>query len=223
MPRRCRREVFPVAPSPCSPGIAGSPPSGGGVHRTSTCPSGGQGARSAVGPGESAVGHRRIQGGADPARGSDRRLDGSGDPRRRGHRPGAASLRSGLARVPGRPDREGAGQRAWHLTAGPGRHIESLRFLARDRDGTCSAAFAAVFVAEGLRVILSAPRAPRMNAHCGRSVGGIRREMLDHVLIVGGAHARHVLAARQRHCNAHRPHRSRPLRRRDQVQWPLRE
>ncbi|WP_252991183.1 transposase [Streptomyces viridosporus] len=62
-----------------------------------------------------------------------------------------------------------------------------------------------------------------MNAHCGRSVGGIRREMLDHVLIVGGAHARHVLAARQRHCNAHRPHRSRPLRRRDQVQWPLRE
>ncbi len=65
----------------------------------------------------------------------------------------------------------------------------------RDRDGTCGAEFAAVFVAEGLEVISSAPQAPRVNARCGRIVDGIRREMLAHVLIVGEAHARHVLAA----------------------------
>ncbi|WP_324618277.1 integrase core domain-containing protein [Streptomyces sp. H-KF8] len=88
-------------------------------------------------------------------------------------------------------------------------HIESLRFLLRDRDGTYGAAFDAVFEAEQLEVILSAPRAPRMNAHCERIIGSIRREALNPVLIVGEAHARHVLAAYQRHYNAHRPHQAR--------------
>jgi putative transposase len=34
-----------------------------------------------------------------------------------------------------------------------------------------------------------------MNAQCERVIGGIRREILDHVLIVGEGHARQVLAA----------------------------
>ncbi|MFI8860448.1 integrase core domain-containing protein, partial [Streptomyces prasinus] len=65
------------------------------------------------------------------------------------------------------------------------------------------------FAAEELEVILSAPRAPRMNAHCERIIGSIRREMLDHVLIVSEAHARQVLAAYRRHYNVHRPHQAR--------------
>ncbi|MFC5957266.1 integrase core domain-containing protein [Streptomyces pratens] len=48
-----------------------------------------------------------------------------------------------------------------------------------------------------------------MNAHGERVIGGIRREALDHVLIVNEAHARQVLAAYRRHCNAHRPHQAR--------------
>ena len=44
-------------------------------------------------------------------------------------------------------------------------------------------------------VIAAAPRAPRMNAHCERIIGSIRREILDHVLIVGEGHVRQVLAA----------------------------
>lgn len=90
-----------------------------------------------------------------------------------------------------------------------GMRRESLRFLLRERDGRDGAAFDAVFEAEELEVILSAPRAPRMNAHCERSIGGIRREMPDHVLIVNEAHARQVLAVYRRHYNAHRPHRAR--------------
>jgi putative transposase len=73
--------------------------------------------------------------------------------------------------------------------------MESLRFLPRDRDDKYSEAFNAVFEAEDMDVIKSAPRAPRMNAHCERIIGSIRREALDHVLIMGEAHARQVLAA----------------------------
>ncbi|MET8537401.1 integrase core domain-containing protein [Streptomyces sp. NPDC005065] len=61
-------------------------------------------------------------------------------------------------------------------------------------------------------VLLSAPRAPRVNAHCERVIGMIRREVLDHILIMNEAHARQVLAEYQEHYNCHRPHRSRDQR-----------
>ncbi|AGP59427.1 hypothetical protein [Streptomyces rapamycinicus] len=38
-------------------------------------------------------------------------------------------------------------------------------------------------------------RAPKANAHCEQVIGTLRREALDHLLILDGAHARHVLAA----------------------------
>ncbi|MFF3934384.1 integrase core domain-containing protein [Streptomyces hirsutus] len=100
-------------------------------------------------------------------------------------------------------------QQARNLAAALGRRRQSLRFPLRDRDGRYGAAFDAVFEAEELEVILSARRAPRLNAHGERSIGGIGREVLDRVLIVGEAHARHVLAAYPRHYNAHRPHQAR--------------
>ncbi|WP_407700674.1 integrase core domain-containing protein [Streptomyces endophyticus] len=51
-----------------------------------------------------------------------------------------------------------------------------------------------------------------MNAHCERVIGTIRREALDHVLVINEAHARRVLAEFQKHYNSHRPHRSRDQR-----------
>jgi putative transposase len=60
-----------------------------------------------------------------------------------------------------------------------------------------------------MEVLKSAPQAPRMNAHCERIIGTIRREALDHILIMNEAHARHVLAAYERHYNEHRPHQAR--------------
>lgn len=60
-----------------------------------------------------------------------------------------------------------------------------------------------------MKILKSAPRAPRMNAHCERVIGSIRGEVLDHVLIMNETHARHILAAYEQRYNEHRPHRAR--------------
>jgi transposase InsO family protein len=107
------------------------------------------------------------------------------------------------------PTRDWTVQQARNLAADLGTRMESLRFLLRDRDGKYGEAFDTIFEAEELRVIKSAPQAPRMNAHCERIIGTIRREVLDHILVTGEAHARHVLAAYEIHYNTHRPHQAR--------------
>ena len=39
-------------------------------------------------------------------------------------------------------------------------------------------------------------------------MGSVRRELLDQLLLVNTAHARHVLLEYEEHFNTHRPHRS---------------
>ncbi|GAA3378538.1 hypothetical protein GCM10020367_58440 [Streptomyces sannanensis] len=119
------------------------------------------------------------------------------------------SRRLHITGVTANPTRDWTVQQARNLAADLGLRTDSLRFLLRDRDGKYGEAFDAVFEAEELHVIKSAPRAPRMNAHCERVIGSIRREVLDHVLVMGEAHARQVLAAYQSHYNEHRPHQAR--------------
>ncbi len=86
-------------------------------------------------------------------------------------------------------------QQARNLAADPGVRFESLRFPLRDRDSKYTEAFDAVFAAEGIEPLKTAPRSPRMNAHCERVTGTLRREFLDHLLILNEAHARCVLDA----------------------------
>ncbi|WP_371320791.1 integrase core domain-containing protein [Saccharothrix yanglingensis] len=81
--------------------------------------------------------------------------------------------------------------------------------LLRDRDGKYNHAFDIVFHADDLRIIKSAPQAPRMNTHPERAIGPLRRELLDHTLILGEAHARQVLKTYENHYNRHRPHQGR--------------
>ncbi|MFD8097410.1 integrase core domain-containing protein [Streptomyces malaysiensis] len=85
----------------------------------------------------------------------------------------------------------------------------TLRFLIRDRDSKYTNPFDAVFQAQDIETIKTPVRAPKADAHCERVIGTLRREALDHIPILGEAHARHVLAEYQRHCNTHRLHRAR--------------
>jgi transposase InsO family protein len=84
--------------------------------------------------------------------------------------------------------------------------IGSFQFLIRDRDTKFTAAFDAVFAAEGIQVLITPVRAPRANAYAERWVGTVRREVLDRTLIFGYRQLRSVLAEYMDHYNGHRPH-----------------
>jgi len=80
------------------------------------------------------------------------------------------------------------------------------RYLIRDNDSKYGPAFARVAEASGITVLRTAYRAPRQNATCERFLGSVRRECLDHVLILGEGHLRRVLREYVAFCNTARPH-----------------
>jgi transposase InsO family protein len=87
-----------------------------------------------------------------------------------------------------------------------GERAGRFKFLIRDRDSKFTTAFDGVFAGNGTRVIKTPVRSPRANAFAERFVGTLRRECLDHMLILGEQHLREVLAEYARHYNGHRPH-----------------
>ena len=69
------------------------------------------------------------------------------------------------------------------------------RFLLRDRDAVYGEEFARRVKRMGIREVLTAPRAPWQNPFAERVIGSIRRERLDHFLILNDAHLRRLLRA----------------------------
>src|ERR1019366_4212107 len=77
----------------------------------------------------------------------------------------------------------------------------------RSRDDKFAAGFDRVANGAGARVLSTAGRAPLVNAVCERFLGSVRRECLDHIVILSEAHLRHVLREYARsYFNAARPH-----------------
>jgi transposase InsO family protein len=58
----------------------------------------------------------------------------------------------------------------------------------------------------GIRDRPTAPRSPWQNAYAERLIGSIRREVLDHVVVFGERHLRHVLLSYMTYYNKARTH-----------------
>ena len=82
------------------------------------------------------------------------------------------------------------------------------RFLIRDNDGKYGQRFSAVAKASGIQEIRTPVRGPDANAICERFVGTLRRECLDHVLILKEKHLRTISSEFVAYYNACRPHQS---------------
>jgi len=82
------------------------------------------------------------------------------------------------------------------------------RYLIRDRDASYGHAVTRRLAAMGIRDRPTAPRSPWQNGHVERLIGSIRRECLDHVVIVSEAHLRRILATYASYYNEQRTHRS---------------
>jgi transposase InsO family protein len=79
-------------------------------------------------------------------------------------------------------------------------------YLIRDWDRVYGEAFTRRIRAMGIRDRPTAPRSPWENGHAERLIGSIRRECLDHVIVFGERHLRHVLRSYARYYNGVRTH-----------------
>ena len=80
------------------------------------------------------------------------------------------------------------------------------RYLLRDRDGVYGHDFRRRVAGLGTTEVLTAPRAPWQNPYVERLIGSIRRECLDHVIVLNEAHLRRVLASYLRYYHRSRTH-----------------
>ncbi len=80
------------------------------------------------------------------------------------------------------------------------------RFLICDNDDKYGAFFEHAVAGAGIELIHTPPDAPKANARCGRFIGTMRRECLDHILILSDQHIRRVVHEYCQFFNQARPH-----------------
>ncbi|MCH9687288.1 MAG: integrase core domain-containing protein [Deltaproteobacteria bacterium] len=82
----------------------------------------------------------------------------------------------------------------------------SPRFLIRDRDAKFGRDFDRGAELTGIKIVTTAVRAPNMNAECEPFLGSVRRECLDHVLVLGEHQLLRILREYVGYHNDLRPH-----------------
>ena len=80
------------------------------------------------------------------------------------------------------------------------------RYLLRDRDASYGAAFRNRVRAMGIKEVVTAPQSPWQNAYVERLIGSIRRECLDHIIILNEHHLRGVLSSYFQYYHKSRTH-----------------
>ena len=83
---------------------------------------------------------------------------------------------------------------------------ENARHLIRDRDQVYGDRFSRQAKMLNLHEAVIAPRSPWQNAYAERVIGSIRRECLDHVVVIGERHLRRILSTYVDYYNRIRTH-----------------
>ena len=79
-------------------------------------------------------------------------------------------------------------------------------YLIHDNDGKFGSKVAAVAAATEIEVLHTPVEAPKANAICERFIGSLRRECLDHILILSKRHLYRVVKEYTNYFNHARPH-----------------
>ena len=83
---------------------------------------------------------------------------------------------------------------------------ETPKFLLRDRDAIYGKQFSRRAMALGITEVLTAYRSPWQNPYAERVIGSIRRECLDHVIVLGPGHLKRVVTQYVDYYNGVRTH-----------------
>src|SRR5262249_52169419 len=82
------------------------------------------------------------------------------------------------------------------------------RHLLRDRDAVYGVVFSSRVQALGIREVKAAPRSPWQNPYVERFIGSLRRECLDHIIVLSERHLRRILASYVAYYHGWRTHRA---------------
>jgi len=74
-------------------------------------------------------------------------------------------------------------------------HDPAPRWLLRDRDGIYGDAFRRRVAGMGIDEVLASPSSPWQSPYAERLIGSVRRECLDHVIVLGEQHLRRTVTA----------------------------
>jgi len=83
---------------------------------------------------------------------------------------------------------------------------EAPRYLIRDRDGVYGNEVRGRLRSLRIEEVLTAPQSPWQNAYAERLIGSIRRECLNHFIILNARHLKRTLAAYFNYYHRSRPH-----------------
>jgi transposase InsO family protein len=87
-----------------------------------------------------------------------------------------------------------------------GPYGQAPKYLIRDNDSKFGPCFARVATTSGIKLLKTPVHAPRANAICERFLRSVRKECLDHLLILQEKQLQRVLNAYVEYFNQARPH-----------------
>jgi putative transposase len=83
---------------------------------------------------------------------------------------------------------------------------DAAPYLLRDRDSRYSAEVRLRIQSLGIQEVLTAPKSPGQNPYAERLIGSIRRECLNHYIILNARHLKRTLSSYFRYYHESRPH-----------------